>query len=255
MDDPFPGWFAALEKRHRERLEFAEIRRALQALSSLYVERREKLGAGKALESDGKRAAFALFYAPLHFLLVREVVRAVGAAIPGPRTLTDLGCGTGSAGLAWALEGRGAIAVEGIDRSGWAVQEARWNATRLAASRELRARFATGDLTRVPLSPAPGAILLAFTVNELLPAAQSQLLAPLLAAARQGSRVLVVEPLARRDLPFWDEWSAQFQAAGGRADEWRFPAALPPTLKLLDKAAGLDHHTLTGRSLYLPGAA
>ena len=141
--------------------------------------------------------------------------------------------------------------LEGTDRSGWAVQEARWNAGRLG----LRARFAKGDLTRVPLHPAPGAILLAFTVNELPPVAQAEMRPRLLEAARAGSQVLVVEPLARRALTFWDDWSAAFVAAGGRADEWRFPAALPPTLKLLDKAAGLDHRTLTGRSLYLPGRA
>jgi hypothetical protein len=62
----------------------------------------------------------------------------------------------------------------------------------------------------------------------------------------------VVEPLARGVSPWWDEWAAAFLARGGRADEWRFPAALPPTLKLLDRAAGLDHAQLTARSLFLP---
>jgi predicted RNA methylase len=249
--DPFPGWFEALEARHRERLTFAEIRRALQALSSLYVERRERLGTGAALEGEGKRAAFALFYAPLHFLLVREIVRALGAAPKGTGPVLDLGCGTGTAGMAWAAEGPRETVLEGTDRAGWAVQEARWNAGRFG----LRARFAKGDLTRVPLPPAPAAILLAFAVNELPAPAQADLLPRLLAAARAGSRVLVIEPLARRALVFWDDWSSAFVAAGGRTDEWRFPAALPPTLKLLDKAAGLDHRTLTGRSLYLPGRA
>jgi SAM-dependent methyltransferase len=249
--DPFPGWFQALEARHRQRLEFAEIRRALQALSSLYVERRERLGTGAALEGEGKRAAFALFYAPLHFLLVREIVRAIGAPPMGPGRILDLGCGTGTAGLAWAAEGSPETVPEGTDRSGWAVQEARWNAGRLGR----RARFAQGDLTRTTLHPAPRAILLAFTVNELPAPAQAEMLPRLLKAAREGSRILVIEPLARRALHFWDDWSVQFVAAGGRADEWRFPATLPPTLKLLDKAAGLDHRTLTGRSLYLPGPA
>lgn len=249
--DPFPGWFEALEARHRERLEFAEIRRALQTLSSLYVERRERLGTGAALEGEGKRAAFALFYAPLHFLLVREIVRAIGAASKGPRRLLDLGCGTGTAGMAWAVDAPPGTVLEGTDRNGWALQEARWNAGRLG----LRARFAKGDFTRAPLHKAPVAILLAFAVNELPAPAQAEMLPRLLKAAREGSRVLVVEPLARRALTFWDDWSVQFVAAGGRADEWRFPATLPPTLKLLDKAAGLDHRTLTGRSLYLPGKA
>jgi hypothetical protein len=47
-----------------------ELGRALRALSSCYIERRGKLGDGHALEGRGKRAAFALYYAPLHFLIV-----------------------------------------------------------------------------------------------------------------------------------------------------------------------------------------
>jgi SAM-dependent methyltransferase len=246
--DPFLGWFGALEARHRERLQFAEIRRALQALSSLYVERRAKLAEGAALDGEGKRAAFALFYAPLHFLLVREIVRALDAGAQAPRSILDLGCGTGSAGLAWA--GEGGSRLEGIDRSGWAVQEARWNAARLGAA---GARFTSGDFTKTRLEPPPDGIVLAFAVNELAPAAQADLLSRLMAAARAGARLLVVEPLARKALAFWSGWEVAFRAAGGRADEWRFPAELPPTLKLLDKAAGLDHQSLTGRSLYLPG--
>ncbi len=74
-------------------------------------------------------------------------------------------------------------------------------------------------------------------------------------AAGRGCRVLIVEPLARRGLPWWDSAAALVAAAGGRADEWRFPAVLPDRLRLLDRAAGLDHRELTARSLYLPGAA
>src|SRR5882762_8320301 len=123
--EPFPAWFEALESRHLSRLTFAEVRRGLQALSALYVDRGNRLGDGAALEGAGKRAAFALFYAPLHFLLVREVVGALGAARPGPRRILDLGCGTGSAGAAWALLAGGSCEVSGVDRSGWAVDEAR----------------------------------------------------------------------------------------------------------------------------------
>ena len=65
---------------------FAEISRSLRALSSTYVERRHKLREGAALAGAGKRAAFALFYGPLHFLLIREIVRALPAAAAGART-------------------------------------------------------------------------------------------------------------------------------------------------------------------------
>jgi len=76
------AWYAALEARHLMSLTFPEVRRALQALSSLYVERRDRLVAGRALEGAGKRAAFAMFYGPLHFLIVREIVRALQAVDP-----------------------------------------------------------------------------------------------------------------------------------------------------------------------------
>ena len=58
MGDPLDAWMAALEKRHLARLTFPEVRRALQALSSLYVQRRGRIGTGTAFEGAGKRAAF-----------------------------------------------------------------------------------------------------------------------------------------------------------------------------------------------------
>jgi hypothetical protein len=64
--------------------------------------------------------------------------------------------------------------------------------------------------------------------------------------------VLVVEPLSKKVAPWWYAWCSAFEKTGGRADEWRFPSRLPPTLALLDKASGLDHRTLTARSLWLP---
>src|SRR5688572_31269883 len=97
-------WLAALEQRHLTDLTPSELARALRALSSCYVERRAKLADGGALETAGKRAAFGLFYAPLHFFVTREVVRSLPDLQTGIRQLTDIGCGTGAAGAAWALE-------------------------------------------------------------------------------------------------------------------------------------------------------
>ena len=54
------GWLQQLEARHLQELTFPEVRRALQALSALYVGGRGKLADGAALEGRGKRAAFAL---------------------------------------------------------------------------------------------------------------------------------------------------------------------------------------------------
>ena len=246
-DDLFRSWFAALESRQLSRLTFAEVRRGLQALSQLYVERPRGLGAGTALEGAGKRAAFALFYTPLHFLLVREVARALGAADPAPRVISDLGCGTGAAGAAWATLVTGPCQVTGVERSGWAVDEARWNYGLLG----VRGRAIRGDLDRARLPGRRSGVVAAFTVNELDDEMRRHLLERLLAAGRRQARILVVEPIARRPFPWWDAWVDAFLAAGGRADLWRFQVELPERLRLLDRAAGMDHRELTGRSLWL----
>lgn len=246
MPDPFLAWLAALEERHTSRLTFAEVRRALQALSSLYVARRGKIGSGDALGSAGKRAAFALFYGPLHFLLVRRIVRALDGARPAPAEIHDLGCGTGVAGAAWALEAEARPRLVGLDRNGWTIEEARWTYARLG----LRGEARRGDVERSALPGRRAGIVSAFLVNELPDAVRDALLERLLAAARDGARVLVIEPIARGVAPWWRGWADAFEAAGGRADEWRFPSELPPRLALLDRAAGLDHRELTARSVW-----
>ncbi|HET8946686.1 MAG TPA: class I SAM-dependent methyltransferase [Candidatus Polarisedimenticolia bacterium] len=248
--DRFHAWVGELERRHLADRTFQEVRRGLQALSSLYVERRGRLATGAALEGEGKRAAFALFYAPLHFLVTRAVVRALEAARPGPRAIVDLGCGTGAAGAAWALEVRGRCHVHAVDRSGWAVEEARRNYSVLGVD----ARAARGSLFDVPLPGRGSAILLAWTVNEIDDAGRARLLDRVLEAGRRGSAALVLEPIARRAVPWMEGWRAAFEAEGGRADAWRFPAELPETLARLDHAAGLDHRELTARSLWLPAS-
>lgn len=247
-DEALARWMAALEERHLRELTFQEVRRALQALSATYVERRGRLATGGALEGAGKRAAFALYYGPLHFLTVREVVRALGAAGRPPVEILDLGCGTGAAGAAWALEARPHAAVRGVDLSGWAADEARWTLRRLG----LRGRADVGRAEEARPPGRGGAVLAAFTLNELPDAARERLLERLLAA--EGVHVLVVEPIAGRVSPWWRPWADRVTGAGGRADEWRFRVPLPALLSRLDRAAGLDHGELTARSAWLPAA-
>jgi hypothetical protein len=249
-DERVARWLLELERRHLAELSFPEVRRALQALSALYVERRGRLAAGAALEGRGKRAAFALFYGPLHFLVVREVVRALGAATPPPARILDLGCGTGVAGAAWALEAGGRPSVLGVDRSEWALAEARWTFARLG----LRGRASRASLADVAGSAPGEAVLAAFSVNELDEGERAGLLERLLAAHRRRARVLVVEPVAGRATPWWRPWRAAVLAAGGREDEWRFRPSLPELLARFDRAAGLDHRELTARTLYLGGS-
>ena len=243
------SWLAALEQRHMVALNFSEVSRAIRALSSLYVERRGRIRAGNALDGAGKRAAFALFYGPLHFLLVRRVVCELSAARPPPARIVDLGCGTGTSGAAWALEANDRPTLLGYDQNPWVLKEARWTYRALG----LKGRARRDDLSRVRLRGRREAVLASFTLNELDASVRTEMLGRLLDAARRGSRVLVVEPISRRVAPWWGEWSRAFETAGGRADDWRFAEELPDHLGRLDRAAGLDHRALTARTLWLRG--
>jgi SAM-dependent methyltransferase len=246
QNDPFVHWFDALERRHLANLNFPEVRRAVQALSSIYVERRNRIDSGAAFSGAGKRAAFAMYFAPLHFLLIREIVRNLEARVPPNVGILDLGCGTGAAGAAWALELAGPRVV-GVDRNSWALQECRWTYEQLGVQGTVR----SAEISMLSI-PASTAVIAAFTINELDTPARDRFRRDLIAIARRGAPVLIVEPIARRLMPWWDDWTHDWQALGGRQDEWRFRMDLPERLMLMDRAAGLDHRELTGRSLWLP---
>ena len=246
------SWLAALEQRHLANLTRPELTRALRALSSCYVERREKLTSGAALDGAGKRAAFALFYGPLHFFTVTAVVRAMLAHEMPIDTIVDLGCGTGVGGAAWANASVKPPAIVGVDRNGWAVEEANWTYRTLGLSGQAR----TGDLgrgdvlARLPIQRLAGsAMLLAYTVNELPADTRAALLERVSQGLRAGARLLLVEPIARGVTTWWPEWTARLSAEGARADEWRFPAALPPLTRQIAKGAGLDPREFTARSI------
>ena len=80
---------------------------------------------------------------------------------------------------------------------------------------------------------------------------RATLLPTLLDHASRGDRVLIVEPLARAATRWCGSWQNAFSAAGGRADEWRFRVKLPPLVAKLDRAAGLNHRELTGRTFFV----
>jgi len=252
MDVVFRDWMAALEARHLADLRVPEVTRALRALSSAYVERRRQRmtpDGGRhvhgALDSAGKRAAFALFYAPLHFIAVSEVVHSRGGDAPPPKTIIDLGCGTGAAGAAWALASQPSSPVMGIDRHPWAVEEARWTYQQLG----VHGRARQGDVTKAVTPRRGDSVLAAYVLNELPDDARTRVEARLLDTVAYGGRVLVIEPIARAIAPWWDEMVARFTPVGGKAEEWRLPIDLPPLLEKFDRAAGLNHRELTFRSL------
>jgi hypothetical protein len=249
-DDLLASWLASLERSHLGDLTISEVARALRALSSCYVERRSRLAEGGALETRGKRAAFALFYGPMHFLVTREVLSALPSALASIDDIVDLGCGTGAAGAAWAIYS-GARAIRGYDRHPWAIHEA--NATYRHFRLEGRAQ--QRDITKPSAPPlrirAGAGLIAAYTANELSAEGRSFMLSELLSARERGARVIVIEPIARRSAPWWEGWRSSFEAAGGRADEWRFRIDLPPTQQLLARSAGLAPQELTARSLFL----
>jgi hypothetical protein len=248
------AWLDALRTRHTAAFTGPQFLKAVRALSARYVEGRARLASRAPLDSAGKRAAFAAFYAPLHFLTTREVVRALGATRRPLDRIVDLGCGTGAASAAWALELSRAPRLEGVDTQPWVVAEAAWTWRQFG----LRGLARRGDLVLAaerlaerPADPSLGrtGVLLAWSANELDEAGRRRLLAALTHLAARGACVLVIEPIARRATPWWHDWATTFVGAGGRADDWKFDVALPASLEQLNEAAGFSPRTLSARSL------
>lgn len=246
------------EKRYFSRLTFPEVRRALQALSDLYVHRRDRLARTGALDTEGKRSAFGFFYGSLHYALIEQLVEALGGAAREVESIVELGCGTGTPGAAWALACQPRAKVVAYDIDEWAVREARWwfgtlgvsgSVQRLDVSRFDVAR--TVGTTATASAMGRRALLLAYVLNEVEPRVRDHLLLCAREWVAKGGVLLVVEPLAKGVAPWWDDWTAAFAGPTARADEWHFPVRLPDRLRLMDKAAGLDHRELGARSLFV----
>ena len=156
----FTRWYTALQQRFTGDLEFRELRRALQAVSRIYVHERARVHRGEAFNSRGKRAAFALFYGTLHWLTVSGIVARLQAPLQAAGSIWDLGCGTGVGGAAWATASNQRVQVRGVDLSPWALQEARWTYQQV----QLPHKTLKKDVTAVRLPPGE-AVLATFSVN------------------------------------------------------------------------------------------
>jgi SAM-dependent methyltransferase len=240
------GWIAALQTRHRAAFTNAEFLKAVRALSARYVERRGALPDRSPLDSAAKRAAFAAFYGPLHFLTVAHVVKALGAADRAGTTIVDLGCGTGVASAAWALASAARPRIAGVDVHVWALEEARWTWRTLGVD----ARSRRGDLLRGRIDPG-ASVLAGWSVNELDHRTRAELLTRVIDAAARQSAVLIVEPIGRRATPWWPEWETAFVGRGGRSDAWRFDDPLPAVLAEIDEAAGFRRDALSAKTLWI----
>lgn len=259
MQERLAGWIAEARERVAPGLSLPEIRKAVQAVSALYVERRPSAGLGaKSTESAGKRAAFATYYAPLHLLIAWRGAQELRAeTLRGIRRLHDLGCGTGAAGVGAALacaEATGGALPEilGVDRSGWALAEARHTFGAFGCRGRTRRAEIPGAFPRLASGDA---IVLGWAANELSQEARVALLGRLEEALRRDHPVLVIEPLARGIAPWWPTWARALGAHGVGEREIRFTTALPEWVEKLDLASGLDHSELRARAFVSPAPA
>ena len=164
-----------------------------------------------------------------------------------PGCIVDLGCGTGAAGAAWALAAGSTATVTGIDRHPWALSEARWTYGQLG----VKGRARLGDIERLPAGARGDSVIAAYTLNELSDTARHRVEQQLYDRAREGGHVLVLEPLARGVAPWWRDAARRVEALGGRADEWKLHVEVPPVVRLLGTAAGLDFRELRFQTLFL----
>jgi SAM-dependent methyltransferase len=248
--DPAAAWVTSLVERHTSHWSRPEFLKAVRALSARYVRPRTAEGRG-GLASAAQRAAFAGFFAPLHFFTARAIVRRLDLAARPIAAIVDLGCGTGVASAAWAGEfGRVPPSIVGVDRDRAMLAEARVTWTHFGlhgVARHEDAVAAAGAL--VSRRAAAQAIVLGWSVNELSSPARARLLLALRPLAALGHRLLILEPIARRATPWWDAWCAAFVDTPVRADDWKLDLDLPPVLADLDEAAGFRREALSARTL------
>ena len=260
--DPVDAWVRSLVERHTRAFTRSEFLKSVRALSARYVERRADLPGRSPLDSPGKRAAFAAFYAPLHLITVQAVVRALDLTGSRVSAITDLGCGTGAAGAGWALACQVRPQLTGVDRLAWPLGEAAWNwqalgvtgRTRRADIPDVIEELARGFRHGRPVRDSGfGALLLGWAVNELDTSARHRVLQALVTLAAAGTAALIVEPIARGATPWWPEWQDTLTPLGARCDDWRFETPLPPALAELDREAGFRRDGLAARSCWIAG--
>ena len=245
----FDRWVESNSERALEGLTFSEIRKGAQALSSLYLERRgDGRVAERSVEGRGKRAAFASYYAPLHFLATAGVLQSIGADfLRGLARIHDLGCGTGAVGAAVAAFAPEPVEVCAIDRSGWALGEAR----RSYQAFGVRARTRRGVLPRdLPRKSGPEDLFaLGWFANELAAEQREALFVALLRHVESGARLLLLEPLAGGVSPWWSECVATFEPVGARVGREKWQIDRPSWIAQLDRASLLDHRSVGARYL------
>jgi hypothetical protein len=245
----FDAWVAAEAARAEADLRFADVRRGAQALSSLYVQKRGQGGlARKAADGVGKQAAFASYYAPLHFFAAWHAARDAGLVPAGSAgwTVTDLGCGTAPVSAAVLADAPEAGRARGLDVAAWVPRAA------------LRTWAAFGVAGRARVGRLPGAlpklgpkdlVVAGWSLNELEPADRDAVLVRIAQGLQRGAGLLLLEPLSTRAVPWWPAAAAALTANGAREAEVRVAFDRPEWVARLDQATGLDHRVVGARVL------
>ena len=233
----------------RAALRFPEIRQGVRALSQRYVEGRSAGGVGAgALGGAGLRTAFASFYAPLHFLTAHATVAALPESFRGGcDRVVDLGAGTGAVGAALALAAGASVLA--LDRSSWALAEARHTFAAFAVSGRTRRAELPAALPRLR---AGDLVAAGWFLNEGGAGLRARCANAFARALAAGASVLVLEPLARGAAPWWDELAAALAPAGCTSTLLKWRLQRPDWIERLDRAAGLDHRELGARVLWGP---
>lgn len=244
-------WVASEAELALRDLRFSDVRRAVQALSMLYVQKRARGGLDKrAGDGAGKRAAFASYYAPLHFIGAAVAGSALGLqGCSGVREVVDLGCGTGAVGAAIARLLPGAARVTGVDANAGAVSVCR----RTFSALGVRGRARVGRLpSAMPRLRAADLVVAGWSLNELGPEERDAVLDDVSTGVSRGCGLLVLEPLSTRVVPWWPQLIARFP--GAAVAELRVPVTRPPWIARLDEATRLDHRDATCRALWVAPA-
>jgi hypothetical protein len=250
---PSAPWLAALEQRHLANLTRQEFTRAVRALSARYVERRKQLPDRSPLDSAGKRAAFALFYAPLHFVTAQAALTHLHVRT-GLTAMLDLGCGTGVCGAAWALLHDARPSITGVDLHPWTLEEARWNWRTIG----LQGQAVRGDLlssarrlaTQSDATLSRTGIIAGWAINELDAPTRTALLDVIDALVARGVSLVILEPLARGVTPWWDDWAARLAPHGVTEADVKLDVALPAPIAGFSAAAGFRKQELGVRVMY-----
>jgi SAM-dependent methyltransferase len=173
-------------------------------------------------------------------------VRALPAsALAGVTRIVDLGAGTGAvgAGAALALEPAPPTIVA-LDRSGFALAEARRTHAAFGLAGETqRAQLPAG----VPRLARGDLAVAGWFLNECDAPARERVLRAFERGLDAGARVLVLEPLSGRVVPWWDELAARLAERGAATGALRWAMRRPQFVADMDKAARLDHRELGAR--------